>query len=193
MNVRYIITAVVLVTATFAARAADEENPYKNVKVGDFATYAMENKVDTVVYTTTVTHTVIKKDDKEVTIMLTGTLRLNGKEAELPAQERKIDLTKPFDPNKAGNLTGGLDAKVEKEKEGKEKIKVGDKTYETTWTTYKLTTKVKGQNIDADVKVWFTKDVPVWSVKLSMTSVIGGKKVEVTQELKETGYKKPND
>ena len=51
---------------------------------------------------------------------------------DIPGQEQKIDLTKPFDPTKGGGVCRpGTDVKVEKGKEGKEKIKVNGKEYDS--------------------------------------------------------------
>ena len=135
----------------------------------------------------TVTQTVTAKTDKEVTVKVTG--KVNG--MDIPAQEQKIDLTKPFDPTKAGGgLPAGTDVKVEKGKEGKEKIKVVGKEYEATWTTYKVKGKANGLDIDSDMKVWMVKDLPAGMAKMEMTTSVAGMKVEMTMELSESGNKK---
>ncbi len=184
------IAVLALVAAPFAVRAADDENPYKNAKVGDYATYKMTTKVAGFDIAGTITQSVTAATAKEVTVKATGKVKVGDKEMDIPAQEQKIDLTKPFDPTKAGNLPGGAEAKVEKGKEGKETIKVGDKKYETTWTTYKVKTKAMGQEIDADVKAWMSKDVTAGLVKMTMTAEFAGQKMEMTMELTETGNKK---
>ena len=158
--------------------------------MGDFATYTMTTKVAGFAVNGTLTHSVTAKTDKEATVKMTGTVEFGGNKMDIPAQEQKIDLTKPFDPTKAGNLPGGAEAKVEKGKEGKEKVKVGDKEYDTTWTTYKVKTKAMGQEIDADVKAWMSKDVTAGLVKMTMTAEFAGQKMEMTMELTETGNKK---
>jgi hypothetical protein len=45
MTVRLFAAVVAICCATLSIRAADDENPYKNAKVGDFATYKMSMKV----------------------------------------------------------------------------------------------------------------------------------------------------
>jgi|SRR5579883_223423 len=188
---RFLVAAFALAITTFAVRAADEENPYKNAKVGDYATYTMTTKVGGLSIDGIITQTVTAKDDKEATIKVTGTIDFGGNTKEIPAQEQKIDLTKPYDPTKGGaNLPGGGEAKVEKGKEGKEKIKVGGKEYSTTWTTYKVKAKANGMEIDANVKAWMAKDVPSGLVKMTMTADIAGQTMEMTMELKESGNKK---
>ena len=186
MKVRLIAAMLALAVAPAVVRAAEEENPYKKVKVGDFATYKMTTTFGGNKYEGTVTQTIKAKNDKEATIEVIS--KVNG--TELKAQETKIDLTKPYDPTKAANLPAGTDAKVEKVKEGKEKIKVGGKEYETTWTTYTVKAKAGDKDVDADVKSWMAKDVPTGMVKMTMSADIGGQKMEMTMELKEAGNKK---
>lgn len=185
------LAVLALVLAPVVARAADEENPYKGAKVGDFANYKMVTKVAGLNISGTATQSVTAASDKEVTVKGAGTVEFNGNKMDIPATEQKIDLTKPFDPTKAANLPGGAEAKVEKLKDGKEKLKVGDKEYATTWTTYKAKMKIMGQEIDADIKTWLAKDVPAGGmVKMTMTAKIGGQDMEVQMELTESGNKK---
>src|SRR5262245_57824374 len=44
MKARLFAAVLAIAVAPFVARAADEENPYKKAKVGDFATYKMTTK-----------------------------------------------------------------------------------------------------------------------------------------------------
>jgi hypothetical protein len=192
MSSRLLAAALAACLATHAARAADEDNPYKNVKVGDYATFKMDVKIMGVPTSGFVTQTVTAKTDKEATVSGSGKVEANGQKADLPPTEQKIDLTKPFDPTKVGGgLPPGTEAKIEKLKEGKEKLKVAGKEYETTWTTYKLKGKALGQEVDADVKVWMSKDIPMGSARMEMNGKIGGKDIAMTLELTETGSKKP--
>lgn len=186
MTSRLFAAALVAALAATATRAADDDNPYKNAKVGDFATYKMTVKLADKDTSGTVTQTIAAKTDKEVTVKVTG--KLNG--TDIPAQEQKIDITKPYDPSKSGALPPGAEVTVDKLKEGKEKVKVGDKTYETNWTTYKVTAKVMGLAIEAKTKVWFSKDVPLGMVKMETTAEVAGMKLETSMELTETGNKK---
>jgi hypothetical protein len=188
---RSFVAVVALVVAPVAARAADEENPFKSAKVGDYATYTMTTKGPGISLTGTITQKITKKTDKEATLEITSSIEADGKTIDLPVQTQTIDLTKPFDPTKGtGQLPAGTEAKVEKGKEGKEKIKVNGKEYDSTWTTYTMKAKVMEQNIEADVKAWMAKDVPTAIVKMTMTTEILGQKVEMVMELKETGNKK---
>jgi hypothetical protein len=186
MRARLFAVVLALVAAPFAF-AADEENPYKKAKVGDFATYKMTTKVAGLNIEGSVTQSVTAKDDKEVTVETTG--KVNG--MDIPAQSQKIDLTKPFDPTKAGNLPANTEVKVEKLKDGTEKVKVGSKEYSTKWETFKMKMKAMGMEFEAEMKVWQAKDLAIPMVKMEMTADVMGQKMEVAMELTETGSKEP--
>jgi hypothetical protein len=187
MTSRLLAIALVAGLMSSAAVAADDDNPYKNAKVGDSATYNLTMKVANQELKGTVTQTVTAKSDKEVTVKVTGKIADN----DIPVQEQKIDLTKPFNPGQAGpgGLPPGVDLKVEKGKEGKEKIKLAGKEYEANWTEYKVKGKAMGIDIDMDSKVWIAKEVPMGVAKMTMNSSIAGMTVEMTMELAEPGKK----
>lgn len=188
MTSRLLAAALTVGILSSVTYAADDENPYKNAKVGDYATYKLTMKVAGKDVTGTVTQTVTARSDKEVTVKVTGKIA----DTDIPTQEQKIDLTKPFNPGQAGpgGLPPGVDLKVEKLKEGKEKIKVGGKEYESNWTTYKVKGKAMGIDIDMDSKVWVAKDVPMGVAKMDMTTSVAGMTIEMSMELTETGKKK---
>ena len=153
---RSILAAAVLVCLAPTALLAGDENPFNKSKVGDWVEYKMtgpnvEGKTKMAI---------IAKDDKEVTYEVTGSFSFVGKETSAPVQKIKVDLTKSYDPIIAANLarTG---TKIEKDGEGAEKIKVGDKEFDTKWTKTKSTTTVNGITIVSEHKMWFSKDVPL--------------------------------
>ena len=183
MSVRTFAIVLSLAVAPVAV-AADEENPYKKVKVGEYATYKLTGKAAGQALEGTLTQTVSAKSDKEATLKVTS--KLNG--MDLPSQEQKIDLTKPYDPTKSA-VPPGTDAKVEKLKEGKEKIKAGGKEYDCKWETYKVTGKAMGIEMTSEVKVWQAKDMPLQLVKMEMNAEFAGMKMEITMELSESGSK----
>ena len=186
MKARLIAAVLAIAVAPFVARAADEENPYKKAKVGDFATYKMTTKAMGFNVEGTVTQTVVENDGKEATIEITG--KFMG--MDIPAQKQKIDLTKPFDPTKAtGPMPAGAAAQVEKLKDGKEKLKVGTKEYETKWETYKVKMKAAGMDIEADMKVWQAKELTIPVVKMEVTTEFGGQKMEMQMEMTDVGTK----
>jgi uncharacterized protein DUF3108 len=193
MTVRLIAAVLAIGCAPLAARA-QEENPYKNTKVGDYATYKMTMKVAGQTLSGTTTQTVTAKSDKEATLKTTASFEFMGNKMEIPAQEQKIDLTKPFDPTKVGAGGGfppGVDVKVEKKgKEMKEKVKVAGKEYDCTMTAYTLSGKAMGNEISADIKTWMSKDLPLGLVKMEMAADAAAMKIEMSMELEKFGSDK---
>lgn len=188
-----LFAALALVAAPASARAADDYNPYKDVKVGDYATYKMEMKVAGMTVNGTVTQSVTAKTEKEATVKATGSVEALGMKIQIPEQKQTIDLTKPFDPTKAGGLPAEGDVKVEKLKDGKEKIKVGGKEYDAEWTTYKVKGKMQGGDFDGEFKVWMSKQIPMGMAKMSMSGKVKVMDIEqafeMTMEMTETGNK----
>lgn len=186
MSTRLLIAALALMLVPAAGRAADDDNPYKNSKIGDFAIYKMTMKVAGQNLEGTMTQTVTEKSEKEVILQVTG--KIGGR--DLPEQRTKIDITKPFDPTKTNALQAGLDVKVEKGKEGKEKLKVAGKDYDTVWTNYKVTGKAGGLEIESEMKAWMSKDLTGAVARIEMKSTAAGMTFEATIELTEKGSKK---
>ncbi|HVK07829.1 MAG TPA: hypothetical protein VM597_03525 [Gemmataceae bacterium] len=185
MNLRLFAAALALAAAPVAF-AADDDNPYKKAKVGDFSTYKMTTKIGGLNVEGTMTQEVTAKDDKEATVKTTG--KVNG--MDIPPNEVKIDLTKPYDPTKAtGNLPQGANVQVEKLKDGKEKVKVAGKEYDSVWETYKMKVNAMGMMIETDMKVWQAKELSIPMLKMEMTAEVMGQKMEVAMELTETGNK----
>jgi hypothetical protein len=173
-----------LIVAPFAATAADVENPYRNAKVGDTLTYKMAIKSAVGNFDGSMTQTITEKSDKEATVKVVT--KMLGKEQ--PAKEQKIDLTKDYDPT--ASATQG--AKAEKLKDGKEKVKIGDKEYDCTWITYKVDPGAnvpKGFGGESELKVWLCKDVP-GMVKMTVNTKAMNNATNVTVELTEFVNKK---
>lgn len=185
MRIRLLAVAAALACAP-PGPAADEDNPFRKVKVGDYATYKMTAKFAGAAVEGTLTQSVVAKDDKEVTLRLVA--RPNGQ--ELAPVDQKIDLTKPYNPTAAAPLPDLQDAKVEKVKDGTEKIKVAGKEYAATWEAFKVKGKFKDTELDADVKVWQSKDLPLLVVKMEMKANVAGMAIEMQAELSESGNKK---
>ena len=177
------LCAALLVLAPAAARTADEDNPFRKAKVGDFATYKLTT-TGLAASDGTATRTVTAKDDKEVVIRTV--VKVAGKEQSVP--DEKVDLTRPFDPLSAPALPGAA-VRLERVKEGAEKVKAGGREYDTRWTTYKVTGRLNGLDVNGEVKVWLSKDVPLALVKMHTTADVAGKKLETVHELMETGGK----
>jgi hypothetical protein len=162
--------------------AADEkqENPLKNAKVGDWASYKMAQEAGGKTFDLKLKMTVTAKDDKEAKLQTTATLN----NMELPGQETKIDLTKPYDPTSVANIPKEADAKVKVQDEGKETLTVGKTKYECKWTSMKVTAKVQNMDFESEVKVWMSKDAPLTGlVKMEMKSSV----TNVTMMLEDSG------
>jgi hypothetical protein len=148
---------------------ADEENPFKKAKKGDWVEYKMTTSAMGFNIEGTLKQTITEKDDKSVTMKITGKAMGN----DFPPQTQKIDLTKPFVPG-AGLVPGGANAKVEKLDSGKETLEVGGKKHECEW----VKTKVN----DAEVKVWLSKSAPLGGmVKMEMKSKVANVTLEMTE------------
>ena len=183
MMFRSFVALLTLAAAALTARGADDENPYKNTKVGDYARYALKGKLGFLPLDGTVTQTVSEKSEKEATLKVV--LTAGGMDTPFPDQ--KIDLTKPLDPTRGFALPGFGNAKLEKLKDGKEKVKVGKKEYDAEWITYKVKVMTKGVESEGDLKVWVTRDVPVALVKMDLTITLGKNDVKAAMELTEFG------
>ncbi len=185
------LLAPVLVVVCAVPLWAADDNPYKNARVGDYATFKIKTEVAGLSMTGEMTQTVTKRTDKEATVQISGYITFMGNKQQIPPQEQKIDITQPYDPTKApGQLPPGTEMKVEKGKEGKEKLMLGQKTYTCTWTEYKASTTINGMEFSFDVKVWMSQDVPMGMVKMQMTGMPGGQKMTMSMELEETGNRK---
>jgi hypothetical protein len=165
-----------------------DEHPYAQVRVGDYATYSVRTKVAGLSIDGVTTQTVIAKTDKEVTVKLTGKIVFMGNQQVIPPREQRIDLSKPFDPTKfSGQFPQGAEVQVQKIQEGREKISIGDKSYNCTWIEYQVQAKTPGVNLNSVVKVWMSKDVPMGMVKMIMKVSQKDQNMETIVELKESG------
>jgi hypothetical protein len=123
--------------------------------------------------------TITAKDDKQVTYEITSKMSFMGKEIVGDVQKQTIDLTKSYDPVVAANLKA-KGTKIVTEGEGKEKLRVGDKHYETKWTKMKATTTFNNVKVESSYKMWFSKDVPLSGlVKMETTTSNIATKVEI--------------
>jgi hypothetical protein len=183
MRARLLVFAVAVFLMPVVSQGQDkDDNPFKKAKVGDYLLFKMSTSVMGKDVEMTMKQTVTAMDEKEATVKATTSFM----GLELPAQTTKVDLTKPYDPASAAAQGKGK-GKFEKTGEGKEKIKVGDKTYDCTWLAGKVVADVKGKAFNSDIKVWFSPAVPLSGmVKMEMKSNLAN----VVMELTETGSKK---
>jgi len=153
---RSALTAAVLVCFVPTIQGADDDNPYRNAKVGDWVKYKMTGKNMEGSTKMTVTF----KDDKELAFDVAASFSFMGNEQVAPVQTMKIDLTKSYDAVSAANLKAN-NVKIEKLDEGKQTLKAAGKDYETKWTKFRATTTLNEQVIVTDYTMWFCKDVPL--------------------------------
>jgi hypothetical protein len=134
MRIRLLSLVIVFCAMPLISPAGEKaDNPFKKAKIGDYVVYKMTMSVNGMDNEVSIKHTVTAKNEKEVTMQTVNTFDFMGKTVNKADKDQKIDLTKPLDPVTYSLKIG----KWEKTGEGKEKIKVGDKTYDCTWVSYK--------------------------------------------------------
>ncbi len=169
-----------LLSLTSIPWAKAEDNPFKTAKEGDWAEYkvaaiSMGSPLDT-----KLKWTVAANDGMNVTLKATV---IEGK-IDVPGPEIKIDLSKAYNPASTAGLPAEAISTIDKVETGKEKIKVGGKEHDCTWTKYKVTGSVMGMDTESELKVWTSKDAPLSGmVKLEMKN----KHVEFAAELTGSG------
>src|SRR5580704_17464297 len=152
----FLCTFALIIALPIVARAADDDNPFKKVKEGDWVRFTMTMEIGDFKQVGDMKTTVAAKSDKEVTI--TTIMTLDGRKS-LPREER-IDLTKPYDPIWLLGLKDA-DAKVEKVGEAKEKVKIGTKEFECTLIKSKAKSNAGGREYTTHNKLWASKDAPL--------------------------------
>jgi hypothetical protein len=177
------LCATLLVVAPLVAGAADDENPFRRAKVGDSATYKLTT-TGAVPSDGTATRTVTARSDTAVTVKTV--VKVTGAQAQ--ESEEKIDLTRPYDPLTVPVLPGA-GVRLEKVREGVEKVKAGGREYDARWTSYTVSGQLNGLDVTGEVQVWLSKDVPLALVKVRTTADVAGKKLVSVRELIETGGK----
>ena len=136
----FICTVALVVGLPIVACAGEDDNPFKNVKEGDWAKFTMTMVIGDFKVAGELKKTVTAKSDKEVTIKTNMTL--DGRES-IPTEE-KIDLTQPYDPI---NLLGlkGSNTKIEKVGDEKAKVKIGTKEYDCAVIKWKTKSNSEGK------------------------------------------------
>lgn len=153
---RSVITIALLMCFVPAIQGADDENPFRNAKLGDWVEYKLTGQN----MEGSTKMTVVSKDDKEVTYEVAASFSFMGNKMIAPVQTMKIDLTKAYDAISAANLKRN-NVKIEKLDEGNEKLSMAGKEYDTKWTKLRATTTVNEMTIVTDYKMWFSKEVPL--------------------------------
>ncbi len=146
--------AGVCLAPVLSAGEEKNDNPFRNAKVGDYVAYKQTTLFLGNTIEIRIKETVTAKSAKELT--LTTTAAAQG--APLPSHDTKIDLTKPYEPL-ASVAQADPTRKFEKTGAGKEKLKVGDKSYDCDWVAG--TQLEKDGKHKSDVKIWFSRSVPL--------------------------------
>jgi hypothetical protein len=158
-----ILTTTLLI---WVLQAAQQENPFRKAMVGDWVEYKLVGDQ----MTGTLRYTVVAKDDKEASYEFITTFTILGEETVAPSQITKVDLTKPYDSLTLA-IQGIPGTKMEKQGEGKEKIKIGGKVYDTRWIKAKLRNTNDDQLPITTAKIWLTPEVPVFGLlKMDLSS-----------------------
>jgi hypothetical protein len=180
----FLCTFALIIGLPIVARAADDDNPFKKVKEGDWVKFTMTMEIGDFKLVGDMKTTVTAKSDKEVTI--TTIMTLDGRKS-LPREER-IDLTKPYDPIWLLGLKD-TDEKVEKVGEAKEKVKIGTKEFDCTLIKSKTKSNAGGQEYTTHNKLWTSKDAPLGG--MLKLEVLGerGAPANTWLEFKESGSK----
>lgn len=161
------LASILLYLVVSATPGGDQVNPLKTAKVGDWVQYKSTTKTGSKAFEGETKQQVIARDDKTVTLKTT----VLSKGKELLSHEKKVDLTKPFEGFLALPTKDNPNAKAEKVGEGKETIKIGDRTYLCTWTKMRATIEVGDKQFLSDVKMWIAATVPLEGlVKMEMKS-----------------------
>ena len=177
------ILALFLAAICMAMRAEDE-NPYKNAKVGDWVEYKSSTVMPQMKMESKMKRTVTAKTEKEVTI------KMDTEMPNVPPQstEMKIDLTTKYDPLTAGMQRGGAKPPViEKVGEGDETLNLGGKEYKTHWIDNKMTMEMGGNKMESQSKVWMSKDAPLGGMVRMEMKMGGAMAMTTTTELTGAG------
>ena len=141
-----------LLAVSFALRGAEEENPFKNAKVGDWVKYKQTVNAGGMKMDAELKQTVTEKTDKEATVEL---------EMVMQGQPHKSTVKIPLDQKYEPYKQPGMDAEVKELGKGDEKVTVGGKTFDAKWTQVEVINKAQGAEMKSTVKVWSSTTVPV--------------------------------
>ncbi|QVL33984.1 hypothetical protein KIH39_08780 [Telmatocola sphagniphila] len=177
----FLFAFALMLGMTSIVRPADDNNPFRKVKEGDWVIFTMTMERGTIKSVGDSKTTVTAKTDKEVTI--STVITLDGQKS-LPREER-IDLTKPYDPIWLLGLKDYSGVKLEKGEETQEKVKLGTKQFECTLLKSKTTSGI----YTTHNKLWTSKDAPLGGmVKLEVLGERGAP-ANTWLELKGSGSK----
>lgn len=155
---------------------AEDENPFKAAKVGDWVEYTTAMKGEAFSFEGGMKQTVVAKTDAEVTLEIA--MKTPAGEVK---QQMKIKLNEKYDPRKPA---GDDSAEVKELEKGEETLTIAGKSIKTQWTKHEITTK-KGPVTSMTGKAWVSKDVPLGGMVKAEQDIKGfGKQI---MELKDFG------
>ena len=169
-----------------AVHAADDDNPFRKAKVGDYAKYSGAFQTGSFGRGFVRVQTVVAVNERELTLRTNPVYE--GKELPTKTPDQKIDLTKPFNAATTDDANANL-VKWDKQKSGTDKLKVGNTEYDCTWTTYKAVSANPNTEVTGELKVWMSKDVP-FVMKRTLKMTVGTVEIVYEMEMIELGNKK---
>ena len=173
------MTAALMVAVLVTGLAlAVEETPYQKAKIGDWVKYKITSKVAGMTMSQGMKKTVTAKSDTEITLSMETSMN----NMTMPAQETKVPLAAKTETLPAGITT-------EKIAEGKEDVKVGDKTYACTWIENRTKAKEGDKEMVMVSKVWTSPDVPLDGIVKMENKTEGDTPSEMTMEMEACGVK----
>jgi hypothetical protein len=178
MRIRLLSLVIVFCAMPLISPAGEKaDNPFKKAKIGDYVVYKVTTSANGKEVEQSKKQTVTAKNEKELTMQTAVTW--GGKTVN--DKDTKIDLTKPYDMV-ADFAAGFQKEKWKKTGDGKEKVKVGDKTYDCNWIAFKGVVEVLGDKSDSEIKVWVAKSVPLGGlVKMEIKSGLTSIRTEITE------------
>lgn len=136
-----------------AATPPERENPYKDVRLGDWTQYKMTQTKAGTITEKTVKNTVTKVDEDSFTLEMSGDVK-----------QSKMIFRSSYDPYEVP----GADVYTKHLGTGTEKINVGGKDYDCTW--YEVEVTLGNSETPWKYKEWISKTVPLnQKVKSIMT------------------------
>jgi hypothetical protein len=171
------VFALILIAAAFSTRAAEEENPFKKAKVGDWVEYKLANKMAGMSMEMEMRSTLSKKTDTEATVDVVT--KMSGQEFK---SSYTVKLNEKYDPR----ATGVKDFTIKETGRGEETLTIGGKSLKTTWTSYEVSGKAEGgAPMNSKGKAWISSEVPLNGLVKSEQEIAGTGKQQM--ELKDFG------
>lgn len=139
------VLLLVVVGCGGAPKLTPRENPFKDVRVGDWAEYRIESNTNGLEKVTTVKNTITEVTPDSITLNITG----------VGLDKFEVLDRKDYNPYRVP----GAEPTVRELGTGSEKIKVGGQEYDCKWYEVEITTG--GSGAPWTYKEWVSKTVPL--------------------------------